>query len=73
MITAGVISAIELGSTEKIYFWVKIFLVAFILKVVARLILPTIHHISRRIMQIGLLKKYLHNYIELDNTKVETF
>ncbi|MDR2640240.1 MAG: hypothetical protein LBC61_02705 [Candidatus Peribacteria bacterium] len=67
------ISAIEIGSVEKIYFWVKIFLLAFILKVIARVTLATIFHLVHRIVQIGLFKKYLHNYIELDNTRVETF
>ncbi|EKD65895.1 MAG: Heavy metal tolerance protein [uncultured bacterium (gcode 4)] len=75
LIYAGsmVISAVEMKNIENLYFWIWVFLIFLVFNTLNSLFMDTVLNMFSFNISRGLSEKYLWEYINLDNTKVESF
>ena len=73
VIMASVISAIEAGNIDWLYFWSWVFIIIGIIKIVFSLFWDSLYICLLFDIKVWLSKKYLHEYILFDNTKVEEY
>ena len=75
LIYAGsmIIGAVEMKSIENLYFWIWIFVGFSFFNILNSLFSDSVHDIMSFRVSRGLTEKYLWEYINLDNTKVESF
>ncbi|MCK9272751.1 ABC transporter ATP-binding protein/permease [Candidatus Gracilibacteria bacterium] len=75
LIYAGsmIIGAVEMKSIENLYFWIWIFVGFSFFNILNSLFSDSVHDIMSFRVSRGLTEKYLGEYINLDNTKVESF
>ena len=68
-----IILALESWSIDSLYFWIIIFIIISLFKVVNWLFGDSVHSNLYNNTTISLTRKYFKKYINLDNTKVEAY
>jgi ABC-type multidrug transport system fused ATPase/permease subunit len=73
VIVSYIIVALETKNLESLYFWVWIFIFIGILKLFNSLFTDSLYSSTFNDVEFWLSRKYLHSYIQLDNTKIEEY
>ena len=68
-----IILALESWNIDGLYFWTWIFIIIWILKLISSIFSDSLYTILFNDVKFWLVKKYLKEYIQFDNTKVEEY
>jgi len=73
VIISYVITALETKNLEDLYFWTWIFIFIWVVKLFSSLFTDSLYSSTFNDIEFWLSKKYLNDYIKLDNTKIEEY